>query len=129
MPRGKACSDIRAAERICRPRDSRARILSIAFLRRQRGALRNTALVEPTLSIRRSVSGGSSKRFVLPAEFLLLRASNADCLGGVPFREDGAGGILHNAFRSRNRWNKSRDRESTRLNSSHSQISYAVFCL
>src|SRR2546430_3566939 len=27
------------------------------------------------------------------------------------------------------RWNALRDRKSTRLNSSHSQISYAVFCL
>src|SRR2546427_1650040 len=27
------------------------------------------------------------------------------------------------------RWGKYRDRKSTRLNSSHSQISYAVFCL
>src|SRR2546430_1655572 len=26
-------------------------------------------------------------------------------------------------------WRKCRDRKSTRLNSSHSQISYAVFCL
>src|SRR2546430_5543729 len=26
-------------------------------------------------------------------------------------------------------WRESRDRKSTRLNSSHSQISYAVFCL
>src|SRR2546430_12672400 len=26
-------------------------------------------------------------------------------------------------------WNKKADRKSTRLNSSHSQISYAVFCL
>src|SRR2546427_6790614 len=26
-------------------------------------------------------------------------------------------------------WNRSLDRKSTRLNSSHSQISYAVFCL
>src|SRR5688572_31785990 len=27
------------------------------------------------------------------------------------------------------RWQRSEDRKSTRLNSSHSQISYAVFCL
>src|SRR5688572_31914523 len=36
------------------------------------------------------------------------------CLGGVP---QGPRGVPH------------RDRKSTRLNSSHSQISYAVFCL
>src|SRR2546430_12119941 len=27
------------------------------------------------------------------------------------------------------KWQRNRDRKSTRLNSSHSQISYAVFCL
>src|SRR5690606_40803470 len=31
--------------------------------------------------------------------------------------------------RSRGRWRASRDRKSTRLNSSHVKISYAVFCL
>src|SRR2546427_2230155 len=34
-----------------------------------------------------------------------------------------------NEFRSTSRLPHSRDRKSTRLNSSHSQISYAVFCL
>src|SRR2546430_11596620 len=29
----------------------------------------------------------------------------------------------------RDSWERGRDRKSTRLNSSHSQISYAVFCL
>src|SRR2546430_7625063 len=33
------------------------------------------------------------------------------------------------ASRRRQRRRRSRDRKSTRLNSSHSQISYAVFCL
>src|SRR2546430_12294025 len=36
--------------------------------------------------------------------------------------------ILHN-FVARPSNQKSKDRKSTRLNSSHSQISYAVFCL
>src|SRR2546430_8768837 len=31
--------------------------------------------------------------------------------------------------RTRAHWSRWRDRKSTRLNSSHSQISYAVFCL
>src|SRR2546427_5292512 len=46
------------------------------------------------------------------------------------------GGPSCGACRSRNsrgcgipRWQKTIDRKSTRLNSSHSQISYAVFCL
>src|SRR2546430_7680939 len=37
------------------------------------------------------------------------------------------GTVRHARLRSREREN--RDRKSTRLNSSHSQISYAVFCL
>src|SRR2546430_10799458 len=44
--------------------------------------------------------------------------------------------LLPRAFASRDRerrplgnWKSERDRKSTRLNSSHSQISYAVFCL
>src|SRR2546430_10712239 len=32
-------------------------------------------------------------------------------------------------FGSQKEWRRPRDRKSTRLNSSHSQISYAVFCL
>src|SRR5256886_7654889 len=38
-------------------------------------------------------------------------------------------GSTPSASRSRRRRRASRDRKSTRLNSSHSQISYAVFCL
>src|SRR5688572_32593787 len=37
-------------------------------------------------------------------------------------------GVAH-ARRGEGRFRRSRDRKSTRLNSSHSQISYAVFCL
>src|SRR3989475_5462357 len=38
-------------------------------------------------------------------------------------------GIFQWAKRVGERWAAHRDRKSTRLNSSHSQISYAVFCL
>src|SRR2546427_2115708 len=37
--------------------------------------------------------------------------------------------LLVTVFAGRARSKKNRDRKSTRLNSSHSQISYAVFCL
>src|SRR2546430_3658545 len=38
--------------------------------------------------------------------------------------------IVHNNEKELGQWKvKKRDRKSTRLNSSHSQISYAVFCL
>src|SRR2546430_10099199 len=36
---------------------------------------------------------------------------------------------IHEPSRMRDRPGRERDRKSTRLNSSHSQISYAVFCL
>src|SRR2546430_16869838 len=42
---------------------------------------------------------------------------------GELFRRDG------NLHRQERRYGEDRDRKSTRLNSSHSQISYAVFCL
>src|SRR2546430_13438706 len=46
------------------------------------------------------------------------------------FRSHTAGGHIHKRrlYRGRGRQHR-RDRKSTRLNSSHSQISYAVFCL
>src|SRR5438270_6446107 len=40
-----------------------------------------------------------------------------------------AGNVARRAGLHRSRGNHQRDRKSTRLNSSHSQISYAVFCL
>src|SRR2546427_6841897 len=44
-----------------------------------------------------------------------------------PRRDDLDGAVEFGDFRGRRR--RDRDRKSTRLNSSHSQISYAVFCL
>src|SRR5438094_4563849 len=42
----------------------------------------------------------------------------------------GAAGLVRHARRGRERlWELDRDRKSTRLNSSHRTISYAVFCL
>src|SRR2546430_10138291 len=55
----------------------------------------------------------------------LFRSERETRLAGV------AGGLLARERRAtrRRRVGQERDRKSTRLNSSHSQISYAVFCL
>src|SRR5579859_8224655 len=45
------------------------------------------------------------------------------------FRSAELGGVLDFAFDGGPHRRRRRDRKSTRLNSSHSQISYAVFCL
>src|SRR2546430_13662513 len=47
----------------------------------------------------------------------LFRSRHHGCVGGTEWDRDPVGG------------RSGRDRKSTRLNSSHSQISYAVFCL
>src|SRR3712207_7739550 len=49
----------------------------------------------------------------------------------VQLRQDDAEGRLYNmvGFQTRLKWGEQRDRKSTRLNSSHANISYAVFCL
>src|SRR5688572_31438644 len=47
----------------------------------------------------------------------------------VPPEERGAAAAVHPEVRVDNPFLQRRDRKSTRLNSSHSQISYAVFCL
>src|SRR5688572_32706201 len=44
------------------------------------------------------------------------------CVGGAPVALEADWGMIP-------AWSKTLDRKSTRLNSSHSQISYAVFCL
>src|SRR5688572_32160511 len=60
-----------------------------------------------------------------------LDATTGAALPGVPsafaaqFAVDAASGIVYAGYRPL----VSLDRKSTRLNSSHSQISYAVFCL
>src|SRR2546427_6285032 len=49
--------------------------------------------------------------------------------GGARRREAAARRAARVAARARRHGGTERDRKSTRLNSSHSQISYAVFCL
>src|SRR2546421_6278613 len=56
------------------------------------------------------------------------RAESADIntqLAGIPYPGNALSKVSENAFTAR----QTRDRKSTRLNSSHDQISYAVFCL
>src|SRR2546427_8520010 len=62
----------------------------------------------------------------------LFRSSEvASAAPGKPCREiaPGATGTGAATLQRRDRWPQAQDRKSTRLNSSHSQISYAVFCL
>src|SRR5688572_32115038 len=68
--------------------------------------------------------------------FPTRRSSDLDRAGALrnrghraPRRARAAGGGRHRGGPARGRTRSSRDRKSTRLNSSHSQISYAVFCL
>src|SRR2546430_17699455 len=49
--------------------------------------------------------------------------------GALRAAPDHGGVVNHLVERRRQRGLRPRDRKSTRLNSSHSQISYAVFCL
>src|SRR5256884_4416406 len=47
----------------------------------------------------------------------------------VPFNEEQTGVFLYHILMGGSRQGSRRDRKSTRLNSSHGYISYAVFCL
>src|SRR2546430_12451862 len=66
----------------------------------------------------------------------LFRSIGLDHVDGVSFQERAEALAARQAFAGRDRqWSvatqldEALDRKSTRLNSSHSQISYAVFCL
>src|SRR2546430_8131056 len=64
-------------------------------------------------------------------------AARSSCAGQQPYQhsqstavdENHLAEVQHNAFAIRQEPADVLDRKSTRLNSSHSQISYAVFCL
>src|SRR2546430_15190392 len=47
----------------------------------------------------------------------------------LPISDAGSLNVARSQDPTSNQWTNSADRKSTRLNSSHSQISYAVFCL
>src|SRR3712207_7185268 len=66
----------------------------------------------------------------------LFRSGAARLTGAEPRRADSRGRQVHHrlravgrAARCRDPGSRERDRKSTRLNSSHANISYAVFCL
>src|SRR5688572_33130399 len=59
-----------------------------------------------------------------------VAADGAGGTGGASLRSTALlGGVAKSRPHARSRPASPRDRKSTRLNSSHSQISYAVFCL
>src|SRR5205085_3651682 len=64
------------------------------------------------------------------ADFLIIAATDVAIWALVLgyFFARGSGAAFVESVFSYNRYYSSRDRKSTRLNSSHSQISYAVFC-
>src|SRR5690606_40531290 len=62
-------------------------------------------------------------RLQAPIASLGFRGNRRQLLRGTGFRVNRAN-ACHQAA-----WSRSRDRKSTRLNSSHVKISYAVFCL
>src|SRR2546430_5915713 len=66
------------------------------------------------------------RRSLLPAERRVDRNAAAARAQG---RHRAAGRVLHPPVLGGAEEEDGRDRKSTRLNSSHSQISYAVFCL
>src|SRR2546429_3893512 len=82
-------------------------------------------------NVLRSLDPSSAAILCVPAdskEFGQLRATYPR-LVHVPLREDWAQTLLLVAGESLRRVEAMRDRKSTRLNSSHGYISYAVFCL
>src|SRR5688572_31546570 len=65
----------------------------------------------------------------LPPEEQVRRLVSRDGLSEEAARQRLAAQLPLEAKLPRARWVVEKDRKSTRLNSSHSQISYAVFCL
>src|SRR5688572_31903886 len=70
---------------------------------------------EPNVIAREYRHGGGKRGNVAPGQLIALQSS-IDGVAGVTNLRAAVGG-------------SDEDRKSTRLNSSHSQISYAVFCL
>src|SRR3712207_9167836 len=59
----------------------------------------------------------------------LFRSDGRDPFGPRPHDPTGLGSLLRSRHRRRSTRRLAKDRKSTRLNSSHANISYAVFCL
>src|SRR2546430_11687680 len=86
---------------------------------------RSTLFPYTTLFRSRSASSSTMRQKSHSASLLASTSPNTTvqkgAASGLPTRRRGG--------EKRSRYVSSRDRKSTRLNSSHSQISYAVFCL
>src|SRR2546430_17607053 len=65
----------------------------------------------------------------LPISDAGLAVTNVSTITGFPEMMDGRIKTLHPKIHAGILARRDQDRKSTRLNSSHSQISYAVFCL
>src|SRR5690349_22378306 len=76
----------------------------------------------PYTTLFRSCNGGPSGLDAIP---FLVEKKGCRCVGGRAKRGQERRGIAS----SRRRGQRRPDRKSTRLNSSHVEISYAVFCL
>src|SRR2546430_13711218 len=74
-----------------------------------------------TTLFRSEHAGGDRPREVAPRA---IAASRVERRAMQPHEDQVGQGVQHQGFHP-----NARDRKSTRLNSSHSQISYAVFCL
>src|SRR5438270_1926846 len=86
------------------------------------------------------MTGSATKQSILAARWIASRSLSSGAHSRDPLaRNDGGEGATRLSFVERHAlWSAEqkeaasrlrRDRKSTRLNSSHSQISYAVFCL
>src|SRR5258708_28615059 len=80
----------------------------------------------PYTTLFRSTARGGSRGAAARDELLGVYRSGPE-FGYSPVRHDGAS--RHHARRGYRDGRPARDRKSTRLNSSHQIISYAVFCL
>src|SRR2546427_8199602 len=67
--------------------------------------------------------GGGTVRAPMPGLVVRIEVAEGQRV------DAGAGLVVVEAMKMENELRAPRDRKSTRLNSSHSQISYAVFCL
>src|SRR3712207_7873095 len=89
----------------------------------------------PYTTLFRSLAGGIGIQFEVvemkPFEERLLQPRGVDGLAGLLHHDVGNVNIfkMGNAFFFRLYFLQHQDRKSTRLNSSHANISYAVFCL
>src|SRR2546430_8909542 len=84
--------------------------------------------------LRQTISSGKThttglSRFFSPGEWMAISAVNLLCWSDAHALHVTVRSPCHRMSTTERQRTTLRDRKSTRLNSSHSQISYAVFCL